>query len=210
MPQNDRVTAFTVSELLSEKQQKRGRGGGGNYPPFRLGLMVAHRNFMKAGSVGVSPIPFLTQRICFLFVIFLFLLKLSESHYQANSSTLLISLRFWITFFKCGSFFVYEYILLQELLEGTSKQFETSSNNFNLKKRCIFLLCFMGNGFQPLITFPKRFILECSTHQFQQFQPAVPNKFIISLINLAFFGIRKNTVGEVCTPTSSDKKRRSF
>ena len=40
--------------------EEREGGGGGNYPPFRLGLMVAHRNFMKAGSVGVSPIPFLT------------------------------------------------------------------------------------------------------------------------------------------------------
>ena len=38
--QNARVTAFTVSELLRENEQVEGvGGGGGNYPPPRLGLM---------------------------------------------------------------------------------------------------------------------------------------------------------------------------
>ena len=39
MLQNARVTAFTVSELLREREQREGWGGGGvKLPPPRLGL----------------------------------------------------------------------------------------------------------------------------------------------------------------------------
>ena len=39
MPQNAKIAAFTVSDLLREKQQgDPGRGAGRDYPPPRLGL----------------------------------------------------------------------------------------------------------------------------------------------------------------------------
>ena len=38
MLQNARVTAFTVSELLRERKQGEGWGGGVKLPPLRLGL----------------------------------------------------------------------------------------------------------------------------------------------------------------------------
>ena len=48
------------------------------------------------------------------------------SHYYENSFSLLISLDFGL------------------------EHYETSSNNFNLKNRCIFLMYFIGNGFQTV------------------------------------------------------------
>ena len=48
MLQNARVTAFTVSELLREKQHGWGGGGGGKIPPPphppRLGLKQSQSN----------------------------------------------------------------------------------------------------------------------------------------------------------------------
>ena len=45
MVQNARVTAFAISELLREKQQKEEKGEGGGrvklpFPPPRLGLKI--------------------------------------------------------------------------------------------------------------------------------------------------------------------------
>ena len=59
--------------------------------------------------------------------------------------TLLVSLDFELPFFQCGSL----------LLSWDLKQYHASSNNFNLKNKHIFLMCFLGNGFQTAYLFYK-------------------------------------------------------
>ena len=40
------------------------------------------------------------------------------------------------------------------------KHYETSDNNFNLKNRRIFFMCFMSNGFQTVYDFCKELHLD--------------------------------------------------
>ena len=105
--------------------------------------MVARRKFIKTGSVRLSAAPEqIVKQIALLYYFILLHLSILD---------------FELSFFQCGSFLcvrVY-FFCYGSYSRVIVEHQETSSNNFNLKNRCNFLMYFMGNGFQTVYYFFK-------------------------------------------------------
>ena len=130
--------------------------------------MVARRNFIKAGYLA---------NLFSVFNVFPFLLKLSDSHSQANNFTLLFTILFYYIYLHqildghfssvvalCVCVYVLLLLLFFFCYESYSRvvvgHLETNSNNFSLKNDARFLCTLWVTAFKPSITFAKTFILD--------------------------------------------------